>query len=110
MAAVTYHGEFPEGADTIVQHGYEFSRDGKSVNVSEKELLAKFAGNRFFKTADSEKDDVEAGKAEAELAETETLKAYLRANSVPFHHKQGLASLRDLKESHEAAVAKAQAD
>ena len=110
MSAVTYHGEFPEGQDTIVQHGYEFDRDGKSVNVKEPELLARFATNRFFKTVDSDKEDVESAKDEAEQAETETLKAWLKEENVPFHHKAGLKTLRDLREKHEDAKAKAQAD
>lgn len=110
MAAVSYHGEFPEGQDTIVQHGYEFGRDGKSVNVTEKALLAKFAANRFFKTADSEKDQVDAAKEEAEQAETETLKAWLNERNVPFHHRTGLEKLRDLKADYEKAEAKASED
>lgn len=107
MAAVSYHGEFPEGADTITQHGYEFGRDGKSVNVTEKDLLAKFAANRFFKTEGSEKDAVKEGQEEAEQAETETLRAYLREENVPFHHKLGVDKLRELKAQHEKAKAKA---
>lgn len=110
MTAVTYHGEYPEGQDTIVQHGYEFGRDGKSVNVTDKDLLAKFATNRFFKTADSDKEDVESAKGEAEQAETETLKAWLTEENVPFHHRAGLKTLRDLREQHEQAKAKAQAE
>lgn len=110
MAAVSYHGELPEGQDTIVQHGYEFSRDGKSVNVTEKDLLAKFAANRFFKTADSEKEQVKSGEEEAEQAETETLKAWLNERNVPFHHRTGLDKLRDLKADYEKAEAKAAED
>ena len=107
MAAVSYHGEFPEGADTITQHGYEFGRDGKSVNVTEKEFLAKFAANRFFKTADSEKEQVEAAQDEAEQAEVQTLRAYLTEQNVPHHHRLGVEKLRDLKAAHEKAKAKA---
>lgn len=108
MAGVTYHGEFPEGQDTITQHGYEFSRDGKSVSVTDQEDLAKFARNRFFKTADSEKEQVEAGKEEAEQAETETLKAWLNERNVPFHHRTGLDKLRELAQQHQDAQEKAQ--
>lgn len=107
MAKVTYHGEFPADKDEIEQHGYVFER-GKSVDVKEKELLAKFAGNRFFKTEGSDKDVVEQGQAEAEQAEIEALQAYLTEERVPFHHKLGLSKLRDLKEAHEDAKLKAQ--
>jgi len=110
MAGVTYHGEFPEGADAIEQHGYEFSRDGKAVNVTEKDLLAKFAGNRFFKTADSEKEDVEQGQDEAEKAEVETLREYLKRENVPVHHRTGLDGLRKAKADHEKAQQKASED
>lgn len=110
MAQVTYHGEYPEGQDTIVQHGYEFSRDGKSVNVTEKDLLAKFAANRFFKTADSEKEDVEQGQEEAEQAEAETLKAWLGENKVPYRANASLANLRKAREDYEAAQKKALED
>ena len=110
MAQVSYHGEFPEGQDTIVQHGYEFSRDGKSVNVTEKDKLAKFAANRFFKTADSEKEDVEQGQEEAEKAEAETLREYLKRENVPVHHRTGLEGLRKAKADHEKAQQKALED
>ena len=106
MAQVTYHGEFPEDRDEIVQHGYTFER-GKSVDVKEKDLLAKFATNRFFKTADSDKDLVSEGQDEAEKAEEQTLRDYLRAENVPAHHKLNLASLRKLKADHEKAKAEA---
>jgi hypothetical protein len=104
MAAVTYHGEFPEGADTIIQHGFEFGRDGKSVNVTDKALLAKFAGNRFFKTADSAK----AAEVEAEQAEAEALRAWLTDHRVPFHHKAGRDKLQALKDEYLKTEAKAQ--
>lgn len=110
MAQVTYHGEYPEGADTIVQHGYEFSRDGKSVNVTEKDSLAKFASNRFFKTADSDKDEVEEGKAQAEANEAESLREYLKRENVPVHHRTGLEGLRKAKADHEKAQQKALED
>lgn len=115
MSAVTYHGEYPngqvdgEGEPFIVQHGYTF-QPGKSVAVTDKADLALFAKNRFFKAPESDKDDVEQGKDEAENAETETLKAYLTAEKVPFHHRAGLKTLRDLKSDHEAAKAKALED
>ena len=48
MAKVTYHGEYPEGADTIVQHGQTFERKGRAVEVSDKATLARFAANPFF--------------------------------------------------------------
>lgn len=108
MSAVTYHGEFPEGQDSIIQHGYTFER-GKSVDVKEKDLLAKFASNRFFKAEGSDKDAVDDAKEEADKAEEQTLRAYLAAENVPAHHKLNLKSLRDLKANHEQAKAEAQA-
>lgn len=106
MAQVTYHGEFPEDKDHIVQHGYTFER-GKSVDVKEKDLLAKFVTNRFFKTADSDKSAVEQGQEDADKAEEQTLRAYLAEERVPAHHKLNLASLRKLKADHEKAKAEA---
>lgn len=106
MAQVTYHGEFPEDREEIVQHGYTFER-GKSVDVKDKDLLTKFASNRFFKTADSDKDAVEAGQEEADRAEEQTLRSYLRDENVPAHHKLNLNSLRKLKADHEKAKAEA---
>jgi hypothetical protein len=108
MAAVTYHGEFGEGQDTITQHGYEFGRDGKSVNVTDKALLEKFANNRFFKTADSDKDQVEAAQTEAQANEAETLRAYLAEHNVPVRANANLASLQKARADYDAAVLKAQ--
>ncbi len=107
MATVTYHGEFPEGQDTIVQHGYEFERGGKGVKVEEKDLLAKFAGNRFFKTEGADADEVKRGKDEAEAAELQTLKDWLNDHQVPFHHKAGLEKLRGMKADYEMQTQKA---
>lgn len=108
MASVKYHGEFPEGKDTIIQHGYEFEA-GKSVSVTDKDHLAKFAGNRFFEVSgESDKDAVNQGKDDAEKAEVETLQGWLRDHQVPFHHKAGLNTLRKLREDYEAAQLKAQ--
>jgi len=110
---VTYNGEYPleqvnEGGDPfIVHHGYTFVR-GKSVDVKEEALQAKFAQNRFFETVKSDKDDVNAAKDEAEEAEVQTLRDYLKAENVPAHHRLGLTALRDLKAKHEDAKAKAQ--
>lgn len=110
---VTYNGEYPleqvnEGGDPfIVHHGYTFVR-GKSVDVKEEALQAKFAQNRFFETAKSDKDEVAAAKDEAEEAEAQALRDYLKAENVPFHHKLGLKSLRDLKDEHDKAKAEAQ--
>ena len=109
MSAVTYIGEFPADSDSIEQYGYTFER-GKSVNVTDKTHLEKLSANRFVKTADSDKEQLSAAEDEAEKAEVQTLQAYLRGENVPFHHKQGLSSLRDLKEKHEAAKAKASED
>lgn len=107
MTSVTYHGELPDGQDSIEQHCYVFER-GKSVNVTNAEHLRKLAGNRFFKVAGkSDKELVEQGKDEAESAEVQSLQDYLREQNVPFHHKAGLTKLRDLKEAHETAQAKA---
>lgn len=110
MAAVTYHGEFPEGRDTIEQHGFEFGRDGKSVNVTDKDLLTKFANNRFFKTAESDKEQVQSAEVEAEQAETETLRAWLSEQKVPFHHKLGRDKLQALKDDYLKAQDKAAAE
>lgn len=108
MAQVKYHGEFPEGKDTIEQHGYEFEA-GKAVNVTDKTLIEKFAGNRFFEVSgESKKEEVEQGKEEAEQAETESLKAWLNEHQVPFHHKLGADKLRALKADYLKAQEKAQ--
>lgn len=110
---VTYHGEYPEGQvnedgdQYIVQHDHTFVR-GKSVDVKDEALQAKFAQNRFFETAKSDKDDVDAAKDEAEEAEVQTLRDYLKTENVPAHHRLGLTALRDLKAKHEDAKAKAQ--
>lgn len=108
MAAVTYHGEFPEGKDTIEQHGFEFGRDGKSVNVTDKDLLAKFAQNRFFKTEGSDKEQVETAQTEAQANEAETLRAYLAEHNVPVRANANLASLQKARSDYDAAVIKAQ--
>jgi len=116
MSGVTYHGEYPLGVEDedgnpfIVQHGYTFVKGGKSVSVTDKALLAKFQGNRFFKTEGSDKEDVEQGKDEAEQAELVTLQTYLADEGVPFHRNTGVGKLREMKEAHEKAIALAQAD
>lgn len=108
MASVKYHGEFPEGKDTITHHGFEFE-DGKAVNVTDKALLEKFASNRFFEVSgESDKALVEQGKEDAEKAETESLQAWLRDHQVPFHHKLGNDKLRVLKADYLKAQEKAQ--
>lgn len=110
MASVTYHGEFPEGqvddeGHAYIEHlGERFTRGGKAVNVSDKDAVAKFAANRFFKTDGSDADDVKGAKAEADEAEADTLRAWLRDHSVPFHHKVGLDKLRALRADYEASV------
>ena len=114
MSAVTYHGEYgslvdSEGHRYIEHGGYTFT-EGKSTNVTDKGDLLKLAQNRFFKAPDSDKEDVEQGKDEAELAETETLRAYLKAENVPSHHKMNLATLKKLKDEHERAKADAAAE
>lgn len=109
MSAVTYHGEYPDGQDYIDHQGYRFER-GKSTSVTDKTDLAKLAANRFFKTPQSDKEEVEQGQDEAEVAEAQTLQTWLREHEVPFHHKLGLSKLRDLKEDYEKRVAEAQAD
>lgn len=112
MSAVTYHGEYPadqvneDGKRFIVQHGETFV-EGNSVNVTDKALLSKFAGNRFFKAAESDKDAVAQGQDEAEKAETEALRAELTEAGYAPHHRLGLDKLRELKAQHEAARAKA---
>ena len=108
MASVKYHGEFPEGKDTIVQHGYEFEGN-KAVTVTDKALIEKFANNRFFEVSgESDKEQVKQGQDDAEKAEIETLQAWLRDHSVPFHHKLKVDNLRKLKADWEAANEKAQ--
>jgi hypothetical protein len=110
MAQVKYFGEFPEGKDTITQHGYEFEA-GKAVNVTDKALIEKFAGNRFFEVSgESDKEQVKQGQDEAEKAETETLQAWLKEHQVPFHHKLGADKLRALKADYLKAQEKAQAE
>lgn len=113
MSGVTYHGEYPleqvdgEGNPFIEQHGYIFN-PGKSVDVKDKDVLAKFARNRFFKTADSDKEVVERGQSEADKAEAETLTAWLKDHQVPVHHKMKMDTLRGLKADYEKAQLKAQ--
>lgn len=108
MAQVKYHGEFPEGKDTITQHGFEFEA-GKAVNVTDKDLIEKFASNRFFEVSGaSDKELVEQGKEDAEKAETESLQGWLREHQVPFHHKLGNDRLRALKADYLKAQEKAQ--
>lgn len=108
MTEVTYHGEFPEGQDEIVQHGVTFPR-GKSVNVTDKDVLEKLATNRFFNVkGESEKAVVDAGVNEAENAESDTLRAWLTDHQVPYHHKMKVDTLRKLKADWESAQAKAQ--
>lgn len=110
MAQVKYFGEFPEGKDTITQHGYEFEA-AKAVNVTDKALIEKFAGNRFFEVSgESDKEQVKQGQDEAEKAETETLQAWLKEHQVPFHHKTGADKLRALKADYLKAQEKAQAE
>lgn len=110
MASVTYHGEYPEGqvdeeGNAYIEHlGERFVRGGKAVSVSDKETVAKFAANRFFKTEGSDAEDVKEAKAEAEEAEADTLRAYLREHSVPFNHKVGLDKLRALRADYDASV------
>lgn len=112
MSAVTYHGEYPdgqvneEGKRYIVQHGETFV-EGKSVNVTDKVALARFASNRFFKTVESDKDAVTQGQDEAEKAEVEALRAELTEAGFAPHHRLGLDKLRELKAQHETTKAKA---
>lgn len=112
MSAVTYHGSYPEGQEDaegnryIEQYGYRFV-EGKSVDVKEKEYLSKLAGNRFFKTADSDKDAVDEGKAEGEKAEADSIRAALAEDGINPHHKLGLPALRKLRDEHEALKAEA---
>jgi len=103
MTAVKYFGEFPEGQDEIEQHGYVFGR-GKSVDVTDKQYLAKLRANRFFEVDGKSDDDAHD---EAEAAEEQTLRAYLKDENVPAHHKLKLPALRKLKADHEEAKAKA---
>jgi len=110
MASVKYFGEFPEGKDTIEQHGYEFEA-GKAVNVTDKALVEKFAGNRFFEVSGaSDKDQVKQGQEEAEEARTATLQAWLNDHQVPFHHRAGADKLEALKADYLKAQEKAQAE
>ena len=110
MASVKYFGEFPEGKDTIEQHGYEFEA-GKAVNVTDKALVDKFAGNRFFEVSGaSDKDQVKQGQADAEQAEVQTLQGWLDEHKVPYHHRLGADKLRALKADYLKAQDKAQAE
>lgn len=115
MSGVTYHGEYPEGQVNedgkryIVQHGETFV-EGKSVNVTDKALLGKFAGNRFFKTEGSDKDAIAQGADEADKAEAEAIRASLAEDGINPHHKLGLPALRKLRDEHEALKAEAAKD
>lgn len=110
MASVSYHGEYVEGQEDddgnafIVHLGHTFTRGGKSVSVTDKDVLSKFAANRFFKTEGSDADEVKEAKAEAEQAEVEALRAWLDENKVPFHHREGLEKLRAKRADYEASV------
>lgn len=96
MAQVKYHGEFPEGADSITQYGYVFEK-GKGVNVTDKAHLEKLAGNRFFEVSgESDKEAVKQGQEEAEKAEAEALRARLAEWDIQPHHKVGVEKLRTL--------------
>jgi hypothetical protein len=112
MSAVTYHGEYPEGQVNedgkryIVQYDETFV-EGKSVNVTDKNLVAKLAANRYFKTEGSDKDAVEQGKEEADKAEAEAIRARLAEDGINPHHKLGLPALRKLRDEHEALKAEA---
>lgn len=111
MSGVTYHGEYGdlvdgEGKRYIEHGGYTFT-EGKATNVTDKSDLRKLSQNRFFKAPDSDKEEVELGKDQAELAEIETLRGYLKAENVPSHHKMNLPTLRKLKDEHEKAKAEA---
>jgi hypothetical protein len=115
MAKVTYHGEYPEDADAIVQHGETFERGGKGVEVTDKALLARFGSNRFFKVAAGKptKEELaaqEAAAKEAEEAEAAGLREYLDGHSVPYKADAPLADLQKARADHEAAVAKAAED
>lgn len=112
MSVVTYHGEYPEGQvdgegePFIVQQGYTFN-PGKGVKVTDKHDLLELTKNRFFKTPDSDKEEVEQAKAEAEEAELHTLQAWLDDHEVPYHHRAGLEKLRTLKNDYLLAQAAA---
>lgn len=108
MAQVKYNGEFPEGQDSITQHGVEFER-GKSVNVTDKAVLERLSNNRFFEVSgESDKEQIAQGKDEAEQAEAGTLRAYLDGKNVPYRANANLASLRKAREDYDAQVLKAQ--
>jgi hypothetical protein len=114
MTAVTYHGEWPdqvdgEGKPFIEQHGYTF-HPGKSVDVKEKELVAKFAANRFFKTEGSDKAAVAQGQDEAEKAHEAELRQYLSDNGIQAHHRLGVDKLEALKADFEKTQQKAAAE
>ena len=112
MSAVTYHGSYPEGqvnedGDRYIVHQGQTFVEGKSVNVTDKHDLAKLSANRFFKTADSDKEAVDEGKAEGEKAEAESIRAALAEDGIVPHHKLGLPALRKLRDEHEALKAEA---
>jgi hypothetical protein len=115
MSGVTYHGSYPEGQVNedgdryIVHQGYTFV-EGKSVNVTDKGDLSKLSANRFFKTADSDKDAIEQGKDEGDKAEADSIRAALAEDGIVPHHKLGLPALRKLRDEHEALKAEAAKD
>ena len=107
MASVKYHGEFPEDRDSIVQHGVTFERN-KSVNVTDKDVLARLSTNRFFEVSgESDKDQVEQGKDEAEKAEADAIRARLEQDGIRPHHLLKLPALRKLRDEQEALKDKA---
>lgn len=110
MAQVKYHGEYPPEADSITQYGYEFS-GGKAVTITDKAVLEKLAGNRFFEVSgESSKEDVKAGQAEAEDAEAETLRSWLSERSVPFRANASLKALREARADYDARAEQAKED
>jgi len=112
MSVVTYFGEFPEGQvdeegkPFIVQQGYTF-HPGEGVKVTDKHDLLELTKNRFFKAPDSDKEEIEQAKAEAEAAEEQTLRGWLQEHQVPVHHRAGLKALRDAKNEYLLAQAAA---
>lgn len=102
MSSVTYHGEYPdgqlddEGEPFIIQQGYKFT-PGKPVKVDNDFDLLALTQNRFFKTPDSDKEELKRAQDEAEKAEVASLQSWLDDHQVPHHHRLGSAKLRELK-------------
>lgn len=107
MPKVSYIGEWAEGRDSFEQHGVQFDREGKGVDVKDKAALEKFEGNRFF-VVDKETEANKAAVDEAEQNEAESLKSWLDERRVPHRANASVENLRKARADYEKAQADAQ--